>query len=140
MAHRIIYHPQAEAELDKLYADIAVEAGNQIAGNFVDGVITFIESLETFPERGTVRESVIRGLRIIGYGRSVGVAFCVQDHEVFVLGIFARGRPERGARSAHDSERRARRPEPPPSRPPGHSPSPDYATVSCRTGRRGGCI
>ena len=58
----------------------------------MDGVITFIESLETFPERGTVRESVIPGLRIIGYRRSVSVAFCVQDHEVLVLGIFARGR------------------------------------------------
>lgn len=56
MAYRIIYHPKAEAELDKLYADIAVEAGTGIAGDFVHAVITFIEALETFPERGTVRE------------------------------------------------------------------------------------
>lgn len=55
MTYRIIYHPKAEAELDSLYADIAVEAGGRIAGDFVDGVITFIEALETFPERGTVR-------------------------------------------------------------------------------------
>ncbi|MBB4442083.1 plasmid stabilization system protein ParE [Rhizobium leguminosarum] len=53
MAYRIIYHPKAEAELDKLYADIAVEAGTGIAGDFVHAVITFIEALETFPERGT---------------------------------------------------------------------------------------
>ena len=30
MAYRIIYHPKAEAELDKLNADIAVEAGTRI--------------------------------------------------------------------------------------------------------------
>lgn len=58
----------------------------------MDGVITFIESLETFPERGSVRESVIPGLRIIGYRRSVSVAFSVRDGDIFILGVFARGR------------------------------------------------
>ncbi|UWU17064.1 type II toxin-antitoxin system RelE/ParE family toxin (plasmid) [Rhizobium sullae] len=53
MAYRVIYHQKTEAELDKLYADIAVEAGTRIAADFVEGVITFIEALGTFPERGT---------------------------------------------------------------------------------------
>ncbi|MCQ1780723.1 type II toxin-antitoxin system RelE/ParE family toxin [Neorhizobium galegae] len=92
MAYRIIYHPKAEAELDKLHADIAIEAGARIADDYVDEIITFIEALDTFPERGTVRKSVIPGLRIIGYRRSVSVAFCVRDDEVFILGVFARGR------------------------------------------------
>ena len=92
MAYRIIYHSKAEAELDKLYADIALEAGTRIAGDFVDGVLAFIESLNTFPERGTVRDGNIPGLRIIGYRRSVSVAFVVQGEEVTVLGVFARGR------------------------------------------------
>jgi toxin ParE1/3/4 len=92
MAYRIVYHPKAEAELDRLDTDIAVEAGTRIAGTFVDGVITFIESLETFPERGTVRQSAVPGLRIIGYRRSVSVAFSVTGDEVFILGVFARGR------------------------------------------------
>jgi toxin ParE1/3/4 len=69
MSHRIIYHPEAEAELDRLYADIVVEAGDRIAGDYVDGVISFIESLETFPERGSIR-----------------------GEDVLILGIFARGR------------------------------------------------
>ncbi|MET3858729.1 type II toxin-antitoxin system RelE/ParE family toxin [Rhizobium sp. OAE497] len=92
MAYRIIYHPEAEAELDRLYADIALEAGDWTAGDYVDGVISFIEGLETFPERGTVRESRITGLRIIGYRRSVSVAFSVRGDDVFILGVFARGR------------------------------------------------
>ncbi|TCA08269.1 type II toxin-antitoxin system RelE/ParE family toxin [Rhizobium leguminosarum] len=92
MAYRIIYHPKAEAELDKLYADIAVEAGTGIAGDFVHAVITFIEALETFPERGTVREGRIPGLQIIGYRRSVSVAFSVSGNNVTILGVFARGR------------------------------------------------
>lgn len=92
MAYRIIYHPKAEAELDKLCADIAVEAGTGIAGDFVDAVITFIEALETFPERGAVRKSLIPGLRIIGYRRSVSVAFSVSGNDINILGVFARGR------------------------------------------------
>ncbi|QND44306.1 type II toxin-antitoxin system RelE/ParE family toxin (plasmid) [Rhizobium lusitanum] len=92
MAYRIIYHPQAEAELDTLYADIAMQAGDRIAGDYVDGVITFIEGLETFPERGTVRESRTSGLRIIGYRHSVSVAFAVRGDDVLILGVFARGR------------------------------------------------
>ncbi|WP_087004155.1 type II toxin-antitoxin system RelE/ParE family toxin [Rhizobium sullae] len=92
MAYRVIYHPKTEAELDKLYADIAVEAGTRIAGDFVEGVITFIEALGTFPERGTVRNSRIPGLRIIGYRRSVSVAFSVRGDDVVILGVFARGR------------------------------------------------
>jgi len=70
MAYRVICHPKAEAELDHLYVDIALEAGERTAGDYVDGVISFIEALETFPERGAVRESRIAGLRIIGYWRN----------------------------------------------------------------------
>ncbi|MBB4479988.1 plasmid stabilization system protein ParE [Rhizobium etli] len=55
-------------------------------------VITFIEALATFPERGTVREGRIPGLRIIGYRRSVSVAFSVRGDDVIILGVFARGR------------------------------------------------
>lgn len=49
MAYRIIYHPKAEAELDNLYADIAVEGGTRTAGDFIDGVITFIERSKRSP-------------------------------------------------------------------------------------------
>ncbi|MGV1760344.1 type II toxin-antitoxin system RelE/ParE family toxin [Rhizobium sp. A22-96] len=92
MAYRVIYHPKAEAELDSLFAEISRDAGTRTASNFLDEVITFIEALETFPERGTVRESSIPNLRIIGYRRSVSVAFAVREEEVIILGVFARGR------------------------------------------------
>ncbi|WP_244510119.1 type II toxin-antitoxin system RelE/ParE family toxin, partial [Rhizobium sp. AC27/96] len=52
-------HPKAEAELDNLFTEISRDAGTRTASNFLDEVITFIEALETFPERGTVRESSI---------------------------------------------------------------------------------
>lgn len=54
--------------------------------------MTFIEGLEASPQRGTIRESPIPGLRIIGYKRSVSVAFSVRGDDVLILGVFARGR------------------------------------------------
>lgn len=90
MAYRILYHPKAEAELDKLYDDIAVEAGTAIAGAFVDALITFIEAWRR--SRNAVRCARIPGLRVIGYRRSVSVAFSVIGNDVNILGVFARGR------------------------------------------------
>ena len=92
MAYRIIYHPKAQAELDKIYADIVPEAGYRVAADFVDGILDFIDALATFPERGTIRESRISGLRIIGYRRSVSIAFSIKGENVPILGVFARGR------------------------------------------------
>ncbi|MGO4569833.1 type II toxin-antitoxin system RelE/ParE family toxin [Rhizobium sp. 2YAF20] len=64
MAYRIIYHPRAEAELDALYADIATEVGDRIAGKYVDGVMTFIEGLEAFPQRGRKPDSRLADHRL----------------------------------------------------------------------------
>ena len=92
MTRRVVYHALAEAELDKLYEDIAIMAGVNVAGRYIGDLIDFIEKLTTFPERGTIRESKVPGLRIIGYRRSVTMAFFVVGDVVTILGIFGRGR------------------------------------------------
>ena len=91
MRYRIVYHEKSEGELDELYENIALRAGLAIAGNYVGSILDFIDSLRTFPERGTIRQSNIPGLRIIGYRRSVSIAFVVQDDVVMILGVFHRG-------------------------------------------------
>lgn len=47
--------------------------------------------MNVFPERGTVREEVRSRLRIIGFERSASVAFVVEDDDVVVLRILAKG-------------------------------------------------
>ena len=91
MRYRIVYHEKAEGDLDELYEHIALRAGVTIAGNYVGGILDFIDGLKTFPERGTVRESNIPGLRIIGYRRSISIAFAVTEDRVMILGVFHRG-------------------------------------------------
>jgi toxin ParE1/3/4 len=45
-----------------------------------------------FPERGTVRDGPVPGLRIIGYRRSLSIAFVVQEERVVILSFFYNGR------------------------------------------------
>lgn len=45
-----------------------------------------------YPERGTLRDELRSGLRVIGYRRRVSIAFRVIDDSVHILGIFYGGR------------------------------------------------
>lgn len=92
-AYKIILHERAEGELRQLYRDLASDdkAGPVIAWNYVSGIRQFITELATFPKRGTVRDGLIPGLRIIGYRRSVSIAFVVEEAHVLVLGVFYGG-------------------------------------------------
>jgi toxin ParE1/3/4 len=90
--YKVILHEKAEAELDQLYEDIALRAGTSLARNYIDGIYEFIEKLAIFPERGTIREGNVPGLRIIGYRDSASIAFFVNGDKVTVLGVFYRGR------------------------------------------------
>ena len=91
--YTVILHEEAEAELLRLYCDLASyeRAGPEVAWRYVSGIRSFLNELSTFPKRGTVREGRIPGLRIIGYRRSTSLAFAVQGDEVVILGVFHRG-------------------------------------------------
>lgn len=80
-------------ELLQLYRELASveKAGPVMAWNYISGIRQFIAELATFPKRGTVRTGLVPGLRIIGYRRSVSIAFVVEEVHVLVLGVFYRG-------------------------------------------------
>ncbi|TPI44822.1 MULTISPECIES: type II toxin-antitoxin system RelE/ParE family toxin [unclassified Mesorhizobium] len=92
MVYRIVFHPAAQAELERLYDDIAERASPVIAWNFVAGIQDRCLGLSTFPQRGTERREIMPGLRIIGYRRAVSIAFAVEGEQVLILGIFYAGR------------------------------------------------
>lgn len=89
----VVFHPAALRELADLYDYIADRASDSTAEKFADALRQFCLDLATFPERGSVREEVGEGVRIIGFRRSVSVAFIlVDDDVVLILGIFGAGR------------------------------------------------
>ena len=49
-------------------------------------------SLATFPQRGTKRDDLAPGIRIIGFERRATIAFRVEDDTVRIVRIFYGGR------------------------------------------------
>jgi plasmid stabilization system protein ParE len=73
--HRVVYAPEAEAQLLALYFHIAATASPEIAANYTDAILEQCESLKTFPMRGAQREDIRPGLRVFGFRRRVSIAF-----------------------------------------------------------------
>jgi len=59
---------------------------------FLSGIRDFCLGFSTFPKRGTIRDDITKGVRIVGYRRSVSIVFSVTSDAVLILGIFYGGR------------------------------------------------
>lgn len=68
------------------------EAGDATAEAWMDALLDWIGTLETFPERGTPRPDLGDEFRTRVFRKSVTIAYVVADGEVAILGVFARGR------------------------------------------------
>ena len=91
MPYDVVFTPEAEAQLIELYGYIATEASPETAARFTEGIVTYCESLSSFPVRGTRRDDVRPGLRITSYRKRVVVAFAVEADQVQIIGIFYGG-------------------------------------------------
>lgn len=94
MTHRIQFALEAQRQLDEMESYIALASGYPaVAEQFVDDIVTYCESFETFPERGTLRDDLLPGLRTVGFRRRVTIAFRVDAASltVAILGVFYGG-------------------------------------------------
>lgn len=91
MAYNVVFRPVAAADLRSLYIYILEQAGHDRAGEYLGRIETACRSLETHPKRGTVRDHILPGLRIIGFERSASIAFRVEGDTVEILRILRRG-------------------------------------------------
>lgn len=92
VVHKVVFRPTAAADLKDLYLAIAEVAGHERAGGYLDRIEVACLTLQTYPERGTVRDRVLPGLRIIGFERSASIAFRVVGDTVEILRILRKGR------------------------------------------------
>src|SRR5206468_12471014 len=88
---KVSFRPQAEADLFGLYGYIAEQAGNEIAGGYIDRIEAACMALEIFPERGTRRDDILPGLRTVGFERRATLVFRVTKVEVVILRVFYGG-------------------------------------------------
>lgn len=91
MSYRLVFAPEAEEQLVALYGYIAAAASPGIAARYTEAILSYCESLCSFPHRGTVRDEVRPGLRITHYKKRTVIAFNVDADQVVVLGVFYGG-------------------------------------------------
>jgi toxin ParE1/3/4 len=89
--YKISFRPLAEADLFALYRHIAREAGEEVAGAYIDRLEAACMAPAHLPRRGTRRGDIRPGLRTIGFERRATIAFQVGGAEVLIIRIFFAG-------------------------------------------------
>ncbi|MEA3112620.1 MAG: hypothetical protein QOG58_2419 [Caballeronia sp.] len=85
------FAPEALEQLDSLEQYIAEAASSTVAAGYIDAIVSYCESLQSFPQRGIRRDDIRPGLRITNYrGRTV-IAFAVEEDPLYIIGVFYRG-------------------------------------------------
>lgn len=91
MRFRVVFAPEAEAQLLELYRYIALAASPDIALRYTDAVVAYCEGLETSPHRGARRDDIRPGLRMTNYKGRCVIAFAVSADLVSIVGVFYGG-------------------------------------------------
>jgi plasmid stabilization system protein ParE len=91
MHYRVVFTPEALAQLEALYCYVAQAASPDIAARYTDAIVTYCEGLHTFPLRGTRRDDIRPGLRVTNYKKRAVVAFAVDADVVSVIGVYYGG-------------------------------------------------
>ena len=87
----VVYTPEVEADLNHLFDYIAARANDQTALNYISRIEAFCNGLDLASERGTLRNEIREGLRIVGFERRGVVAFTVEADRVVILRFFSGG-------------------------------------------------
>lgn len=91
MRRKVIFRPPAEADLRDLYEYIERDSPTS-ASRFVERIEAHCMGLGDFSERGTRRDDLKPGMRIIGFERRVAIALVVLDDSVEIARILYGGR------------------------------------------------
>lgn len=83
---------EAETDLALIYRFVRQKSASTVTARaYVGRIRAFIAGFDTFPERGTVRDNIRDGLRVVGFERRVSVAFVVENEDVVILRVLYAG-------------------------------------------------
>lgn len=88
----VVFAPEARQDLFELYDYIAAKSGPDRAMGYVERIEAFCLGFAVIAERGTKRDELRMGLRTIGLGRRLTVAFHVDPGTVTIDRILYGGR------------------------------------------------
>lgn len=82
----------AERDLCDVLDYVAAQTSQATADAYLTRIERFLSGLAWTPHRGSLRNDIRNGLRVIGFERRITVAFVVEEHEVIVLRVLYAGR------------------------------------------------
>jgi toxin ParE1/3/4 len=92
MAYDVVFTRRARDDLIGLYDYIAARSGPERATGYIDRIADYCRGFAEFPERGTRRDDLIPGLRIVGFEPRLTIAFHIDQHRVVFDRILYGGR------------------------------------------------
>jgi toxin ParE1/3/4 len=102
MNWRVQFAPEALAQLKALEQRIA-EAGAPLAGErYVDAIVDYCMTLQTFAVRGVARDDLMPGLRVTHFRKRAIIAYLLESEVVSVVGVFYGGQDYEAAFGADD--------------------------------------
>jgi toxin ParE1/3/4 len=90
--HRVVFAPEAQDDLRKIYLFIAEQAGDARAMAYLERIEAYCAGFATFPQRGMRRDDLLPGLRIVGFEQRISIAFHVTAGVVTLDRVFYGGR------------------------------------------------
>ncbi|WP_026792156.1 type II toxin-antitoxin system RelE/ParE family toxin [Pleomorphomonas oryzae] len=91
MIYTVVFAVEARQDFAALYDYILPRGGERVARDYVAKIYGYCLGFETFPERGTLRDDIRPGLRLVGFRRRATIAFTVSDRTVTILRMFYAG-------------------------------------------------
>ncbi len=92
MKRKVIFAPEAADDLFALYTYIAEQSGAALAFNYISRIESYCLGFDMAGERGTRRDDIRPGMRVVGFKRRVTIAFHVEADTVVIERILYGGR------------------------------------------------
>ena len=87
----VIVSPEAEEDMAQMHSYLKAKASKLVADRYIDRIGVFLARLDLASERGTLRSDIRSDVRVVGFERTVTVAFMVNSDSVKILRIFSGG-------------------------------------------------
>lgn len=92
MRYAVAFAPVAQADLKAIFDYVRSQSGEGRARETVARLYAYCASFDQFPERGTRRDDLRPGLRVVGFRRQATVAFRIEGDQVIILRVLYGGR------------------------------------------------
>jgi toxin ParE1/3/4 len=97
MKRTVTFRPAAEEDLNDLYDYIASKSNGVVAFSYIQRIENACFRLGEFPERGSRRDDLYQGVRVVGFEPRISIAFLADEKTVRIVRIFYGGRDLEGA-------------------------------------------